>query len=69
MKKWILGIAIIIAAIISCIVVPYFDGNESTSVDLSGAVEGVKQGVETIKTEDAAATTTTTGTTPATESK
>lgn len=51
MKKYILGVALIIAAILTCVVVPYFDSDPGTAVDIPGAIDGVKKGVETIKTD------------------
>lgn len=52
MRNWIWGIAVIIVALLGCLLIPLIDNDPETKADVAGAIDGVKEGVDIIKTED-----------------
>lgn len=53
-QKWVLGLAIILAAVAGA-AVAYFDGDPETVVDPKAVVSGVSEGVDVIRGKDEAA--------------
>ena len=49
MKKYVLGAAIIIAALLTALLIPWLDGKEETKPDIPAAVDGVKAGIEAMR--------------------
>ena len=48
-KKWVLGVAIIVAGVLAYLIIPWADNDPATSPDVGKAVQEVQRGVETIK--------------------
>ena len=53
MKKWIWGIAVIIVAVLSYFIIPLVDNKPETKPDVEAVVDGVKEGIEIIKSDNA----------------
>ena len=51
-RKWIVGIAMIIVAILMYLVIPYLDSDPETKPDLPRAIQGVEEGYQTLPLEE-----------------
>lgn len=52
MKKWIWGIAVIIVALLTCLLIPLVDNSDETKPDIPAAIDGVKDGIDIINDKE-----------------
>lgn len=52
MRKYVWGIAVIVVALLSYLLIPFVDCDDNTKPDVPAAIDGVRDGMNIIKDKD-----------------